>query len=131
MAQKCDSSQVRKPGRPRTADDLQALILRMARETRSWGYARIQGALRNLGHEVGRGMIAEILRTAGLDPAPERMNRTSWKEFLRTHWRVLAATDFFTVEIRILQSAGIPAVRLSPRSPNLNAYAGRFVRSIK
>ena len=99
VARKCDSSKVRKPGRPRTASDLRELILRIARENRSWGYTRIQGALRNLGHEVGRGTVAEILRTAGLDSAPERMNRTTWKEFLRTHWEVLAATDFFTVEI--------------------------------
>lgn len=201
IAKKYDSSQVRKPGRPRKANQLRELILRMARENRSWGYTRIQGALWNLGHEVGRGTVAEILRTAGLEPAPERMRRTTWKEFLRTHWDVLAATDFFTVEIwsaaglaryhvwfvlqlatrtvaiagivpeptgfwvtqksryltdgldgflkgcrylihdrsplftkefaTILASAGIQAVRLPPRSPNLNAYAERFVRTIK
>jgi len=69
------------------------------RENRSWGCTRIQGALRNLGHEVGRGTVAAILKSAGLEPAPERLNRTTWKEFLRTHWEVLAATDFFTVEV--------------------------------
>jgi hypothetical protein len=94
IAQKYDWSKMRKPGRPRTASDLQELILRMARENRSRGYTRIQGASRNLGHEVGRDTIAEILKRAGLDPAPERMNRTTWKKFLRTHWEVLAATDF-------------------------------------
>ena len=54
---------------------------------------RSQDALLNLGPEVGRGTIAEILRTAGLDPAPKRMNRTSWKEFLRTHWEVPADAE--------------------------------------
>jgi len=71
----------------------------MARENRSWGYTRIQGALANLGHEVGRGTIAKTLRDLGLEPAPGRRRGTTWKEFLRAHWDVIAATDFFTVEI--------------------------------
>jgi len=71
----------------------------MARQNRGWGYTRIQGALQNLGHEVGRGPIAKILKEAGIDPAPERQRQTTWKEFLRNHWDVLAATDFFTVEV--------------------------------
>ena len=83
----------------RPAAEIQELILRMARENRSWGYTRIQGALKNLGHEVGRGTIAQVLKDAGLDGAPDRQKRTTWKEFLRTHFDVLAATDFFTVEV--------------------------------
>ena len=71
----------------------------MARENRSWGYTRIQGALANLRHEVGRGTIANILREAGLDPAPDRRKGMTWKEFLRVHWSTMAATDFFTVEV--------------------------------
>ena len=62
-------------------------------------YTRIQGALQNLGHEIGRGTIAKVLQEAGVDPAPERQKRTTWKEFLRTHWEVLAAADFFCVEV--------------------------------
>jgi len=99
IARKHDSSKVRKPERPRTAGDPRELIVRMARESRSWGYTRIQRALRNLGHEVGRGTVAEMLKSAGLEPAPERMNRTTWKECPRAHWKVLTATDFFDVEI--------------------------------
>ena len=142
-----------------------------------------------------------MLKEAGIDPAPDRQQRTTWKEFLRTHWDVLAAADFFSVEgwtavglVRyhvffviqlatrevhiaeiipepngpwmkqmarnltdgldgflsgcrylihdraslfsqdfgmILKAAGIEAVRLPARSPNLNAIAERFVRSIK
>ena len=71
----------------------------MVRGNRSCGYTRIQGALANLGHAVGRSTIAGILEDGGLDAAPERQRRTTWKEFLRTHWDVLAAADFFTVEI--------------------------------
>ena len=71
----------------------------MARENRSWGYTRIQGALANLDHRVSRGTIANILREHGLEPAPERVKKTTWTEFLKTHWDVLAAADFFTVEV--------------------------------
>ena len=71
----------------------------MATENRSWGYTRIQGALANLDHHVSRGTIANILRQHGIEPAPERQKRTTWQEFLRTHRDVLAAADFFTVEV--------------------------------
>jgi hypothetical protein len=50
--------------------------------------------LQNLDYEIGRGTIARVLKEAGVDPAPDREKRTSWKEFLRTHWEVLGAADF-------------------------------------
>src|SRR5579862_374431 len=71
----------------------------MARENRSWGYTRIQGALSNLGHRVGRGTIANILTEHGLEPSPERVRKTTWREFLAAHWEVIAAADFFAVEV--------------------------------
>ena len=71
----------------------------MATDNRGWGYTRIQGALANLDHDVSRGTIATILREHGLEPAPERVKKTTWTEFLKTHWDVLAATDFFTVDV--------------------------------
>jgi len=202
IAKKYDSSDKRrKVGRPPTKDDLRDLVIKMAEENRSWGYTRIRGALANLGHEIGRGTIAEILKLAGMEPAPERQEKGRWAEFLRTHWEVLGATDFFTVELwkwgglvryhvlfvirlsshtvhiagivpepngewmkqvgrnlsdcldgflrecrylihdrsslftkefrSILESGGVKSVRLPARSPNLNAFAERFVRSIK
>ena len=79
------------------------LIVRMALENRSWGYTRIQGALANLGHDVGRGTIANVLSEHGIDPAPERGKRTSWSTFLKAHWESIAATDFFTVEVLTLR----------------------------
>jgi putative transposase len=155
----------------------------------------------NLGHEVGRGTIANILKEYGIDPAPERDKRMPWSTFLRAHRECLVATDFLTVEVctirglvthyvlffmdianravritgitphpdsrwmtqiawnltdlsdgflrgkrylildrdtkysdafrGILVHEGIQAIRLPPRSPNLNAFAERFVRSIK
>ena len=87
------------PGRPRVMDEITDLVVRMARENRSWGYTRIQGALRNLGHRVGRTTIANILKEHGIEPAPERSKKMTWAEFLRAHWSVLAAGDFFTVEV--------------------------------
>jgi hypothetical protein len=75
------------------------LILRMALENRSWGYTRIPGALANLGHQVGRGSIANILRENGIEPAPERGKHTPWSTFLQAHRECMAATDFLTVEV--------------------------------
>jgi len=72
-------------------------------ENRSWGYTRIQGALANLGHNVGHGTIATVLHEYGIDPAPERGKHTSWSTFLKAHWDSIAATDFFTVEVLTLR----------------------------
>ena len=71
----------------------------MAQENSGWGYTRIQGALANLSHQVGRGTIANVLKRNGIEPAPERSKCTTWSTFLRAHWSVLAATDFFTVAV--------------------------------
>lgn len=201
IAQKYDGSARRRPGRPRTMAELAALVVRMATENRDWGYRRIQGALSNLGHKVARGTIANILKQKGIEPAPERSRKTTWKEFLSRHWELLVAADFFTVEVwtrrglqrflvlffidlstrrvqiagiathangvwmsqvardltdsvdglflgkrylihdrdplfteeflNMLAEVGIESVKLPPRSPNLNAYAERFVRTIK
>jgi len=71
----------------------------MARENPRWGYTRIQGALQNVGHRIGRTTIANILKDNGIDPVPERGKRTTWSQFLKAHWSVLTAADFFTVEV--------------------------------
>ena len=99
IAQKYDGSASRRPGRPPTRGEVEALIVRMAEENRDWGYRRIQGALSNLGHEIARSTIAEILQRHGIEPAPERNRKTSWKEFLTRHWELIVAADFFTVEV--------------------------------
>jgi putative transposase len=98
IARKYDGSQQRRPGRPRTPDEIQRLVVRMATENRDWGYRRIQGALANLGHEVARGTMANILKEHGLEPAGERERKTTWKQFLCRHRDVMVAADFFTVE---------------------------------
>lgn len=103
IAQKYDSSGVRKPGRPPKPEEIRGLVIRMAQENRLWGYTRISGALYNLGHEIGRTTVAEILKAAGIEPAPERGRKTTSKEFLKTHWETLAACDFFNVEVWTLK----------------------------
>ena len=99
IARKYDGHQKRGPGRPPVAAEIRQLVVRMATENRDWGDTRIQGAFANVGHDVGRGTIATILRQHGIEPAPERHKRTTWQEFLKAHWDVLAATDFFTLEV--------------------------------
>ena len=66
----------------------------MAEENRDWGYRRIQGALANLGHHLAHGTIANTLKKHGIEPAPERNRKTTWKEFLRRHWDQIVAADF-------------------------------------
>ena len=98
IAQKYDGSRQRRRGRPRKPEEIEALVVRMAKENHSWGYRRIQGALSNLGHKVGRGTIAEMLARHGIEPAPERERKTTWKEFLTQHCDRIVAADFFTIE---------------------------------
>ncbi len=201
IARKYDGRGKRGLSRPRTESDVRELVVRLALENAGWGHTKIRGALANLGLEVSRGTIANILREHGIEPAPERSRRTSWSQFLKAHWQVMAAADFFTIEVwgmrglisysvlfvielatRRVEVAGITAephgqwmeqigrnltdgidgfllgkryliagrdpmftkeirtipegcnvtvLRLPPRSPNLNAYAERFVRTIK
>lgn len=99
IARKYDGSRARRAGRPKTAAEIERLILRMARDNPRWGYTRIRGALRNLGHEIGRNTIKRILVENGFDPAPLRKKGMSWETFLKAHWGAIAATDFFSVEV--------------------------------
>ena len=98
IAQKYDGAAHRAPGRPRTAGEIEALVVRLAQENREWGYRRIEGAMSNLGHELARSTIAQILKRHGIEPSPERSRKTTWKEFLSRHWEPIAATDFFSLD---------------------------------
>jgi transposase InsO family protein len=173
----------------------------MARENLTWGYDRIVGALAHVGHHVAPTTVRNILKKHGIDPAPERRHKASWRQFLRAHWHSIVAADFFTTEVwtarglvtwytlftidlatraveivgsaphpgedfmkevacnmtdcvdgflreknflildrdttfseafrSILEGAGVEVVLCPPCAPNCNAYAERFVRSIK
>ena len=87
------------PGRPRIDADIEELVVRLAKENKSWGYDRIAGALANLGHEVADQTVGNILKRHGIPLAPERRKTTTWREFIRSHMDVLAATDFFTTQV--------------------------------
>ena len=86
-------------GRPQVSKEVVELVLRIARESPSWGYDRIQGALANVGHRVSDTTVANILKAHGIEPAPERRRRSTWKNFLEAHWDVLASVDFTTIEV--------------------------------
>ncbi len=202
IAKKFDGSAKRDyPGRPRIDRETEDLIVRLAKENRSWGYDRIAGALAVLGNEVSDQTVGNVLKRHGLPPAPARSKETTWKEFIRSHMDVLAATDFFTAEVwtkgglvtyyvlffmhlatrkvhvagftpypdeewmtqmarnvtmvdvgflsshrylihdrdgkfcpafvDTVESVGVKSVKLPARSPNLNCFAERWVRSVK
>ena len=201
IATKYDFSDRRRPGRPPVINLLRKLVVRMAFENRLWGYERIEGEIKKLGHKLSPSTVRNILKANGIEPSPEREKQTTWREFLRSNWSCLAAADFFTVEAwscrglvtycvlfvmdlatrrvhvagitrnpserwmmqiaknltdpidgflrgkrlliidrdakysaafrNLLRTSDVQPVRLPARSPNLNAYAERFVRSIK
>jgi putative transposase len=87
----------RKPGRPRTAEDIRELVLRLANES-GWGYTRILGELKKLGiGTVSRSTVVNILKDAGLDPGPKRGVGT-WDDFITRHTATLWAADFLSVK---------------------------------
>jgi putative transposase len=87
------ASRPRRPGRPRTLRSIRVLVLRLARENPSWGYRRLHGELLVLGVKVAASTVWEILREAGIDPAPERSSST-WADFLQSQADALLACDF-------------------------------------
>jgi transposase len=100
VAAKWDYSQRRKEsGRARITEEVVKLVLKFAKENPTWGYDRIQGALANIGHTISDTSVGSILKSHGIEPAPDRMRKTSWKTFLKAHWDVVAAIDFTTVEV--------------------------------
>jgi hypothetical protein len=103
VAQKYDGSKRRRPGRPSTKANLAALVVCMATENPTWGYTRIRGGLKRVGHDIGRNTIMAVLNDYGIEPAPERGAKMSWKTFLAAHWEGLAAADFFTIEVLTLR----------------------------
>ena len=87
------ASRPKRPGRPRTLRSIRVLVLRLASENPSWGYRRLHGELLVLGVKVAASTVWEILREAGIDPAPERSSST-WADFLRSQADALLACDF-------------------------------------
>ena len=88
----------RKTGRPATQRNITALVLRLARENPEWGYRRIHGELAGLGVRVSASTVWEILKKAGIDPAPRRTG-PAWPQFLRSQAEAILACDFFTADL--------------------------------
>ena len=87
-----------KTGRPTTRRNIKALVLRMARENPGWGYRRIHGELAGLGVKIAASTVWEILKNAGIHPAPRRAGAT-WQQFLRSQAEAILACDFFTADL--------------------------------
>ena len=84
-------------GRPGVMKEIRRSILQMAKDNPTWGYSRIQGALRHLDHRVARCTVAKVMKEHGIEPSPERP--MSWRTFVRSHAHLIAAADFFTTEV--------------------------------
>jgi putative transposase len=87
-----------KTGRPATRRSIRTLVLRLARENPEWGYRRIQGELAGLGVQVAASTAWEILKNAGIEPAPRRTGPT-WSQFLRCQAGAILACDLFTADL--------------------------------
>jgi putative transposase len=85
-------------GRPPTRRNVRSVVLRLARENESWGYRRVHGELAALGITVAPSTVWQILKDAGIDPAPRR-DGPGWAEFLRSQAQGILALDFFTADL--------------------------------
>ncbi|MCP4959116.1 MAG: transposase, partial [Actinomycetia bacterium] len=84
-------------GRPPTPTELRQLVLRLDTENPTWGYRRIHGELRRLGHRIAAATVWKILRDNGREPTPNRSGPT-WSQFITSQAHALVATDFFCVD---------------------------------
>ena len=112
------------PGRPRIPPEVEALVVRFARENSGWGYDRIAGALANLGHDISDQTVGNVLRRHGISPAPKRSQTTTWKDFIASHTAVLSGIDFFTVEVLTWRGLATYYVLFDPAG-NTACDAGR------
>jgi len=92
----------RRPGRHRTAQAIQFLVLEMARDNPGWGCRRIHGELSGLGYTLAPSTVWQILKEAGIDPAPRR-SRQTWRTFLQAQAKTILAVDFFHVDTVFLR----------------------------
>ena len=101
-AKKYDTSRQRVPGRPPTVRSIARLVVRLAKENPLWGYRRIHGEMTKLGVTVAQSTVWEILRAAGIDPAPRRSGPT-WRQFMHSQAAGILAVDFFHVDTVLLK----------------------------
>jgi putative transposase len=75
------------------------LVIRFKEENPRWGYKKIRDQVVHLGYTICKSSVKNILIEHGYDPEPDLTVRSTWHEFIQSHWDVLAACDFFTVEL--------------------------------
>ncbi|WP_443030950.1 integrase core domain-containing protein [Streptomyces sp. CB02400] len=102
VSRKWTFTERRHPGRPPTAPTVKQLILRLVRENSTWGHRRIQGELARLGYSVAPSTVWEILRSAGVDPAPHRSG-PPWRQSLTTQAHGTIAADFLHLDTVVLE----------------------------
>jgi len=120
IAQKYDGSEnCKNPGRPRISQEIIDLVIRFKKENPHWGYTRIRDYIVHLGYKIGETTVKNILLENGFDPEPDLTRKTTWKEFIKSHWNVLAACDFFSVELlikgKLVRCMVLFAIELSTR----------------
>src|SRR5258708_5434070 len=91
-------------GRPPIAEDLRQLIIRLANENTDWGYERIAGEILKLSYPIDGTTVKNVLKRAGIVPAPERRKGSNWRTFLRHYQQQMLACDFFTIETATLKT---------------------------
>lgn len=99
IAAKYDGSANRKGGRPKVRQEVIDLVLKFKQENARWGYRQIRNYLVYLGFPIGATTVKQILQDHGFSPDPDMIRKTTWKEFINSHMEVMAATDFFSVEL--------------------------------
>ncbi len=98
IAQKYDSSTNHNHvGRPRVSQEIVRWILKIKKENMAWGSQKICDYLVNLGFDVCRTTVRNVLLKHGYDPEPDA--KSTWKQFLCSHWDVIVACDFFSIEL--------------------------------
>jgi hypothetical protein len=138
IARKFDGSKSRRyPGRPRIDDEIEQLVVRIAKENTDWGYNRIVGAMANLGYrlESRRVEVAGITRhpnEAWMKQIARNATMDEWGFLEGCRYLIHDRDTKFTDSFRaIVKSSHVEPLKLPARSPNLNAYAERWVKSVK
>ncbi|MHC4323870.1 MAG: integrase core domain-containing protein [Planctomycetota bacterium] len=103
IAEKYDGSQNRMyAGRPQIAQEIVDLVIRFKEENPRWGYKKNRDQVVYLGYTICKSSVKNILIEHGYDPEPDLTVRSTWHEFIKSHWDVLTACDFFTIELFVV-----------------------------
>ena len=118
-----------KSGRPRTAKDIEKLILKLAKDN-SWGYTRILGELKKLRIEsVTRNTVKNILKRNGFESGPIESTKAGGPKC-----KILMLDNdakYSKLFMDVFEKGKIKTQRTPIRSPNMVAFAERFVQTIK